>query len=331
MKKILITFVVIFFIFGCGSKTYYTNSNQQRNFEQDVAYCKSVATGSVPMPVMQQYKNNTQSYAPNSGAMRDQYGNLYRYQENYSPMAAAQSNMSMAQQDFSNAAISLQNSPAQFEAQNARNSVLNQCMTQLGWKQISEKEYEHRQQLRANPYMAIIQAAEQGNAKAQLQLAFIYAKGQGIRQDHVQAVKWMQKAAQQGDANGQYHLGQMYSEGYAGLPKDDSQALEWFRKAAEQGHPFAQDNLGYAYFHGYCVPKNRSQAMEWYRKAIQGLRGFAENGMPEAQFKLAFLLFNGFGVAKDEAQAVIWIKKSAEQGYQPAQDELNNMKEDGYL
>ncbi|MDR2820969.1 MAG: hypothetical protein LBB60_10640 [Desulfovibrio sp.] len=140
-------------------------------------------------------------------------------------MAAAQSSMALAQQDFSNAAISLQNSAAQLEAQDARNAVLNQCMSQLGWVQISEKEYEHRQLLRTNPHLAIVQAAERGKANAQLQLAFMYANGRGVQQDHFQAVKWMQKVAQQGDANGQYHLGRMYADGYAGLPKDDLTAF----------------------------------------------------------------------------------------------------------
>ena len=80
-----------------------------------------------------------------------------------------------------------------------------------------------------------------------------------------------------------------------------------------------------------ALPKDRAQAIEWYSKAVPGLSGSAQNGMPEAQLKLAYLLFNGFGVAKDEAQAVMWLKKAAEQGYQPAQDELNKMKQAGYL
>lgn len=334
MRRIAVALVLItlFFVSGCGQKqTYYKNSNQTRNFDQDVAYCKSVAIGSIQRPNMQQYQNNASVYAPVSGTMRDQYGNAYYYQENYNPMAAAQSNMNMAQQGFNNAAVSMQNLAAQLEAEGARTTVFNQCMAQFGWTQISKEENDRLQQLRANPYQAVIHAAEQGNANAQVYLAGMYSRGDGVQQNSAQAVKWMRKAAEQGDPNGQHYLGEMYAGGYGGLVKDESNALEWFRKAAAQRHPIALCIIGDAYFNGLGVSKDRAQAIEWYSKAVPGLSGSAQNGMPEAQFKLAYLLFNGFGVAKDEAQAVMWLKKAAEQGYQPAQDELSKMKQAGYL
>ena len=331
MKKLLIVFAVAIFVSGCGSKTYYSNNDSTRSFEQDVAYCKSVAIGSVPMPTIQQYQNNTQPYAPSSGTMRDQYGNVYRYQENYNPMAAAQGNMAMAQQNFNNAATSLQNSAAQLEAQGARNAEVNQCMAQLGWRQISEKEYEHRQQLRANPHLAVQQAAEQGNANAQYWLAMMYFSGKGARQDPTQAVRWAKISAEQGNPDAQHFLGRAYVDGYGGLEKSETKSVMWQKKAAEQGHPIAQDMVGDAYFYGSGVPEDKKQAMEWYRKAVPGLRGSAENGMAEAQFRLAGSLFSGSGVAKDEAEALIWLKKAAEQGYQPAQNELSKMKQAGYL
>ena len=331
MKKLLITFITMFFISGCGSKTYYANNDSKRNFEQDVAYCNSVAVGSVQIPNMQQYQSNAPGYAPGSGTMIDQHGNVYRYQENYNPMAASQNNMNMAQQNFNNAAISLQNSAAQLEANNARATVFNQCMSQLGWTQISKEEHDRRQQLRANPHQAVMLAAEQGNARAQYQLAIMYFCGGGVPQDPAQAIKWARISAEQGNPDAQHFLGRAYVDGYGGLPKDESESVRWQLKAAEQRHPIAQAMVGDAYFNGFGVPQNRNQAIEWYRKAAPGLIGSAENGMPEAQFKLAYLLFNGFGVTKDEAQAVMWIKKAAEQGYQPAQDELSKMKQAGYL
>lgn len=44
----------------------------------------------------------------------------------------------------------------------------------------------------------------------------------------------IQKLAKQGNADAQYKLGVMYSEG-KGIPKDDSKAVYWYRKAAKQG------------------------------------------------------------------------------------------------
>ena len=42
--------------------------------------------------------------------------------------------------------------------------------------------------------------AEQGNADAQNNLGLMYREGQGVPQDYKTAVKWYQRAAEQGDA-----------------------------------------------------------------------------------------------------------------------------------
>ena len=52
-------------------------------------------------------------------------------------------------------------------------------------------------------------------------------------------VKWFRKAAEQGYANAQFHLGHMYELGW-GVDRNDSTTVEWYRKAAEQGYANAQ-------------------------------------------------------------------------------------------
>jgi TPR repeat protein len=42
--------------------------------------------------------------------------------------------------------------------------------------------------------------AEQGEAKAQFRLGYIYSQGKGVSQDYTEAVRWYRKAADQGDA-----------------------------------------------------------------------------------------------------------------------------------
>ncbi len=51
--------------------------------------------------------------------------------------------------------------------------------------------------------------AEQGNARAQRALGFMYDTGRGAPQDDARAVKWYRKAAEQGDAKAQFNLGNM--------------------------------------------------------------------------------------------------------------------------
>lgn len=55
--------------------------------------------------------------------------------------------------------------------------------------------------------------AEQGYASAQFNLGVMYSKGEGVKQDDIEAVKWYRKAAEQGHKNAQYNLGVMYYDG----------------------------------------------------------------------------------------------------------------------
>ena len=77
--------------------------------------------------------------------------------------------------------------------------------------------------------------AEQGYAKAQFNLGVMYAKGQGVKQDDFEAVKWFRKAAEQGDADAQAILGFLYLLGERGVQVNKSLAKEWFGKACDNG------------------------------------------------------------------------------------------------
>ena len=82
-------------------------------------------------------------------------------------------------------------------------------------------------------------AAEQGNAEAQFNLGVMYNQGDGVPEDHAEAVRWYQMAAEQGYAVAQCILGFMYDQG-DGVPEDDAEAVRWYQMAAEQGYAGAQ-------------------------------------------------------------------------------------------
>jgi hypothetical protein len=69
------------------------------------------------------------------------------------------------------------------------------------------------------------------------------------------------EAAENGDADAQYRLGQIYASG-EGVPEDDTKAFKWFKKAAEQGYAIAQNNLGNAYRHGRGVSYDYKEAVD---------------------------------------------------------------------
>ena len=69
-------------------------------------------------------------------------------------------------------------------------------------------------------------------------------------------------AAEAGDADSQFGMGQLYANGY-GVPLDDAQALKWYTQAAEQGHGEAQCALGVMHANGWGVPMDETEAMKW--------------------------------------------------------------------
>ena len=164
-------------------------------------------------------------------------------------------------------------------------------------------------------------AAEQGDATAQNSLGTCYIYGNGVRQDYCEAVKWYQKAAEQGNATAQYNLGICYDIG-RGVSQNYNEAVKWYKKAAEQGRADAQYNLGSCYYNGEGISQDYSEAANWYRKA-------AEQGYAKAQNTLGICYENGEGVIQDHSEAAKWYRKAADQGYAEAQYNLGSCYTNG--
>jgi TPR repeat protein len=62
----------------------------------------------------------------------------------------------------------------------------------------------------------------------------MYARGEGVSKDNAEAVKWYQKAADQGSATAQYSLGSAYHKG-EGVPKNYLLSYVWTSIAAANG------------------------------------------------------------------------------------------------
>lgn len=200
----------------------------------------------------------------------------------------------------------------------------------------------------------ILELANEEDVFAQTNAAWGYREGYGTAVDHVEAVKWVRKAAEQGFARAQYDLGWMYQYG-RGVERSDEKAAGWFLKAAEQGLARAQRNLGFMYEYGRGVERSYEKAVEWVQKAAeQGLadvqnvmykngRGVeqyyvktagwylkaAEQGYAEAQCNLGYMYANGTGVEQSYVKAAEWFLKAAEQGDADAQYHLGVMYANG--
>lgn len=106
-------------------------------------------------------------------------------------------------------------------------------------------------------------AAEQGDPDAQISMARHYRNGDNDAQDYNEAIRWYQKAAAQNSTSAMLDLGLLY--GY----RLNAPALgfEWCRRAAELGNREAQWRLGQMYEEGFGAAKDPAQAVYWYKKA----------------------------------------------------------------
>ncbi len=78
------------------------------------------------------------------------------------------------------------------------------------------------------------------------------------------STKLFREAADQGKANAQYKLGNLYWLG-VGVPQDFAEAVIWYRLAADQGLAVAQYRLGAMYDHGQGVSRDYAEAAKWYQ------------------------------------------------------------------
>ncbi len=114
----------------------------------------------------------------------------------------------------------------------------------------------------AGEFEETLAKAQSGDVAAQIQVAAMYAKGQGVAKDGKEAAAWYQKAADQGNADAQMSLGRLYLGGM-GLPKNSTEAAKWFRMAADQGQAAAQIQMARMHLAGAGVPKDYLQAWKW--------------------------------------------------------------------
>ena len=108
--------------------------------------------------------------------------------------------------------------------------------------------------------------ARDGDVRAQRNLGYLYEKGKGVPQDHVEAVSWYRRAAENSDAKAQFNLAIMYFNG-EGIVRNYRQAATWLRKAADQGHTKAQNRLGTMASTGRGILTDVVEAHMWFTLA----------------------------------------------------------------
>jgi TPR repeat protein len=85
-------------------------------------------------------------------------------------------------------------------------------------------------------------------------------------QDKTEAVKWLRRAAENGNFLAQSTLAVMLIQGI-GMEQDTAEADKWLRNAAEHGYAQAQNDLGFAILHGDIDSADPLEAATWCQLA----------------------------------------------------------------
>lgn len=195
-------------------------------------------------------------------------------------------------------------------------------------------------------------AAAKNDLNASVLLGKMYCEGKGVKQDRVEALRYLKKPAEQGvayavnmtgrllynaghyaeaekylsrtagdDPEIQFMRGRIQYLGTDGRP-DYAKAFELLSAAAGTGHTGAMCLIGRMYHRGEGLPQDFSKALQWYRQA-------ADKGDADAMYQVGSMYYNGDGVSPDYLEALRWFKQAAEKGNIVAMQYVSIMYKEG--
>ena len=107
---------------------------------------------------------------------------------------------------------------------------------------------------KASGFKAMLQQAQSGNTVARFNVGFCYLVGKATRQDVAQAEEWFLKAANGGDGDAMFRLGEMYED-----RSEYKKAVEMFRRGEDCSFK-CKLRLARMFENGRGVPKNDAMA-----------------------------------------------------------------------
>ena len=185
----------------------------------------------------------------------------------------------------------------------------------------------------------VVQAAHNGEADAQCELAIWHARQDGP--DHAaQAKDWLLRAHAQGNSRAAYNLGVLLRD------SDQQAALRYLEESASADYTLAQRAIGYMLWDNgdwkgalpwlgkaavrrdaaseYAVAKIilDAEEPELYGTAVKAASLAAEAGFVDAQALLATIFHEGLGVDRSPPDAAYWWQRAAFNGHAGAQCSL---------
>lgn len=144
--------------------------------------------------------------------------------------------------------------------------------------------------------------AEKSFVIGQHHYGLCYYFGSGVEKNYSEAVKWLQKAAEQGLHDAAWYIGECYSKGGYGIKQDYELAAEWYEKGAET-NSFHQYVLGCNFLWGNGVDQDCEKAVKWLQRG-SGRHKYS---------LLGECYYYGEGTEQDYARAIDCYRKGVEE------------------
>ena len=161
--------------------------------------------------------------------------------------------------------------------------------------------------------------ANDGDVKAQFNLALMLDLGLGIKKDEKEALKWYYKAANAKHGPSQYNLAKHYDLVSGTDIGAATKAKVWYEKACENEVAKACTNLGLLYYNGSKDIKKDTQ------KAIEFLVKGAEFGDTKADLNLGLIYGWGENAIQDRLKAYGYLKEALTSGESEANEYLERL------
>ena len=162
-------------------------------------------------------------------------------------------------------------------------------------------------------------AADLGDSDAQVNLGYMYARGQGTAADQAEAMRLYRLSADSGNGEGMNAIAYKYTYG-TGVPIDMKMAVRWYCQAIAQGNPRALNNLGLLHAQGAGVAFDMDEALDLWRQS-------AERGHANAMWNLGLALVQTPGAPQKQAKGKAWMIRAAGLGQPGA---IGWLKSNGY-
>lgn len=183
------------------------------------------------------------------------------------------------------------------------------AMAQFEWgKELMRGELVRKDEKEALRWFCA--AAQQGHAEAQFRAGYALFFGIGCEADEDDAAHWMVKSAEQEVPNAQFFVGLMSLAAICGWPQDVEAARQWMTLAAQKGYAPAENMLAALAEDAPMPVAHWRHFIDEQRAAYQGDAPNLFNSGMEAYFRRS---------EADDAIAVSFFRRAAELGHAKAQ------------